>query len=292
MELMQLRYFQVVAMNQHITRSAEQLNVSQPAISIVISRLESELGVPLFNRAGRSILLNEYGEAFLKRVNRILLEIDDSRKELLDMKGEREHTIFVSLTSPQLIRGVDGFMRAHPHIKWRQSVEEMPEIVKKMENGQIDICITSPEIVRDDMETVILCRDTFMVAAHPDHPLAKRNSVTLDEIAGEKFIALQKGFPFRGQVDELCSELGLKLNIVMECDHYLRTELLNVNAGLTITTRSAKKRHLYDPHIRFLPIEGVCKSRIIALTYRREKYLTKDARDFCSFMTEYYKQME
>ena len=92
MELMQLRYFQVVALNQHITRSAEQLNVSQPAISVVISRLESELGVPLFDRSGRSIVLNAYGEVFLSRVNRILLDIDNAKKEINEMKGEQEHT--------------------------------------------------------------------------------------------------------------------------------------------------------------------------------------------------------
>lgn len=174
MELMQLRYFQVVALNQHITRSAEQLNVSQPAISVVISRLESELGVPLFDRSGRSIVLNAYGEVFLSRVNRILLDIDNAKKEINEMKGEQEHTLFVSLTSPQFMRGIEGFMRSHPAVKWRQSVEEFQDIIQLLESGKIDIGITSPEINRDDMNTIILCQDRFMVAVHQDHPLAKK----------------------------------------------------------------------------------------------------------------------
>ena len=152
------------------TVSYTHLNVSQPAISVVISRLESELGVPLFDRSGRSIVLNAYGEVFLSRVNRILLDIDNAKKEINEMKGEQEHTLFVSLTSPQFMRGIEGFMRSHPAVKWRQSVEEFQDIIQLLESGKIDIGITSPEINRDDMNTIILCQDRFMVAVHQDHP--------------------------------------------------------------------------------------------------------------------------
>lgn len=288
MELMQLRYFQVVAMNQHITRSAEQLNVSQPAISTVISRLESELGVPLFYRSGRSIVLSEYGEVFLKRVNTVLMDLDNAKRELQDMKGEREHLLSISVTSPQFLQGIDGFIKTHPEIKWKQSVEELPEIIKLLENGKIDIALTSPEIVREGMVTDILYEDEFMIAVHPDHPLAKKERVCVEDILDEKFIALQKGFSFRTQMDQLCQEHGITLNIIMECDHYLRRRLLNMNAGITIASRSAKYRHLYDSQIVFIPIEGINKKRNIALTYRKDQYLTKETRDFCQFMEEYY----
>ena len=288
MELMQLRYFQVVAMNQHITRSAEQLNVSQPAISTVISRLESELGVPLFYRSGRSIVLSEYGEVFFKRVNTILMDLDNAKRELQDMQGEREHLLSISVTSPQFLQGIDGFIKSHPEIKWQQSVEELPEIIKLLENGKIDIAITSPDIKRDDMITDILYEDEFMIAVHPDHPLAKKKQVHVEDILNEKFIVLQKGFSFRTQMDQLCQELGLELNIIMECDHYLRRQLLNMNAGITIASRSAKYRHLYDSHIVFIPIAGIDKKRNIALTYRKDRYLTKDTKDFCQFLETYY----
>lgn len=72
MELTQLRYFQVAANYEHISRAAEALNISQPALSTMITRLEKELNVPLFDHNGRSIVLNENGRRFLKRVNHIL----------------------------------------------------------------------------------------------------------------------------------------------------------------------------------------------------------------------------
>lgn len=292
MELMQLRYFQVVAANQHITRSAEQLNVSQPAISTVISRLEQELGVPLFDRSGRSILLNEYGKTFLKRVNRILLDIDDSQKELKDLFEQGLQTLSLSVTSPQFLQGIKGFMTTHPDTKWRQSVNELEETIKLLENGKIDIAITSPEIVADNMESIVLFKDEFMIAVHPDHPLAKKNNVTLSDIGDEKFIALQKGFPFRTQTDQLFADLGIQPNIIMECDHYLRAELLNTNTGITMTSRSAKYRHLYDEKIIFLPIKGISRTRIIALTYLKGKYLSRVTKEFNEFIKGYYQHLE
>lgn len=82
MELTQLRYFQVATCCQHMTRVAAGLNISQPTLSTVIVRLEQELGIPSFNRNSQAIFLNQSGETFLRRVNRVLVEVDDSKHEL------------------------------------------------------------------------------------------------------------------------------------------------------------------------------------------------------------------
>ncbi|UUZ90022.1 LysR family transcriptional regulator [Paenibacillus sp. P25] len=88
MEWQQLEYFQTVARMEHMTRASEYLSVSQSALSRSIARLESELGVPLFDRQGRSITLNRYGQLFLKRVQRILKEYEEGRLEIQDLLDE------------------------------------------------------------------------------------------------------------------------------------------------------------------------------------------------------------
>lgn len=286
-----MRYFQVVANNQHITRSAEQLHVSQPAISTVISRLEQELGTPLFERCGRTIALNTYGRVFLGYVNRILLEVDNAKKEIQDLCMESDNTISLSVTSPQFLQGINEYMIRHPHIKWRQSVKQLPEIMLLLENGQIDISVTSPGFSLASVESTVLLRDEFMIAMHPDHPLARQKSITAEQIAKERFIALQKGLPFRTQTDQLFADMGIEPNIVMECDHYLRRELLNTNAGITVASRSAQFRHLYDPKIVFLKIENVKGSRDIVLSRLKGKYITKATQEFCEFLKLYYEKI-
>src|SRR5947209_1548231 len=81
-DLLQLRYFQAVAHHQHVSRAAAELHVAQPALSRSIARLETELGVPLFDRHGRRVQLNRFGTMFLARVARAIGELDQGQHEL------------------------------------------------------------------------------------------------------------------------------------------------------------------------------------------------------------------
>ena len=284
MELTQLRYFQVVARYQHMTRAAAELNISQPALSTVIARLDKELGIPLFDRNSRAIFLNQNGEAFLRRVNRILIEVDDSKRELQNMAQDSDMLISLAVTSPQFLQGMDVFIRQHPDFKWQQRVEEIQNIRFMLLSGQIDLAVSSPGIYDEDLISTLLLRDKFMIAVHPDHPLANRKSVCLTEIANERFIMLQKGLPFRTQTDQLFADLGITPNYIMECDHLLRRELINANVGIGIASSSAQFRHLYDPQVRFLEIEDVRRTRNVVLTCRKNKYMTRAAREFAAYL--------
>src|SRR5947208_2509200 len=94
-EWQQLEYFREVAQHEHITQAASQLSVSQPAVSRSIARLEHELGVPLFERQGRSVKLNRYGRAFLAHVERALAEVSEGQRELSDMVGPVRGTVAI-----------------------------------------------------------------------------------------------------------------------------------------------------------------------------------------------------
>ena len=87
MELYQLNYFKTVAETKHFTRAAEKLHIAQPSLSKAIAKLEAELDVPLFERNNKSVYLTEYGSAFLQRVSKILIEVDEAVEELQDMAG-------------------------------------------------------------------------------------------------------------------------------------------------------------------------------------------------------------
>ncbi|MEH6985940.1 LysR family transcriptional regulator, partial [Priestia megaterium] len=84
MELNQLEYFRTLAQIQHFTQAAKELHITQPALSLSIAKLEDELGVSLFERQGRKVCLNRYGEIFLKRIETALIEIEKGKQELLE----------------------------------------------------------------------------------------------------------------------------------------------------------------------------------------------------------------
>ena len=286
MELTQLRYFQTAAYYQHISRAAEELNISQPALSTMISRLEKELGVPLFDHNGRSIILNQNGQRFLQRVNHILMEVENSKRELQDIADEGDNSISLAISSSQFLQGMHAFMYQHPNYKWNQRVAENKEIAALLNRGQIDLAVTSPGIYGEVFESTLLLRDIFKLAVHKDNPLAQRKSVRLEELTDQRFIMLLKGLPFRTQTDRIFADLGITPHYIMECDHLLRRELINANAGVTIASQSASFRHLFSENIRFLDIEDVYHTRDIVMVHRKGRYLNRASRQFADFLKQ------
>lgn len=292
MELIQLRYFQVAAYYQHISKAAEELNISQPALSTMISRLENELGIKLFDHIGRSVILNKNGKIFLNHVNNILTEIKDAKLELQDLSKQSEQTISLAVSSSQFLQGMHVFMYRYPNYKWNQLVTSNQEIIKLLKHGEIDLAVVSPGIYDDDLESILLAHDAFKLAVHKDNPISKLTSVNLRDLANEPFIMLLKDQPFRKQVDNIFDSLGITPHNIMECDHLLRRELINSNAGITIASHSASFRHLYSNDIRFLKIEDVHQTRDIVLVSRKGKYKSKAAKQFEIFLMQKFNVAE
>ena len=117
MDLLQLKYFKVVAEQEHITKSAKLLMVSQPYLSALIARLEEEMGGQLFDRDGRNIVLNEYGKILLQHANEALQHLEDAKKEIADMRSR--DTKYIRLGSSSIMlskRWLVDFLKEHDDI--------------------------------------------------------------------------------------------------------------------------------------------------------------------------------
>ena len=121
--LLALSYFQKTAELQHLTRAAEALHISQPSLSHTIKVLETELGVPLFSRSGRNIVLTKYGEILLRHTNRIMQELHGAQKELADTKEAQKLTVTISLFAASMIipSFLTRFRQEHPDIRFEIS---------------------------------------------------------------------------------------------------------------------------------------------------------------------------
>ena len=137
-----LECFRVAGRLQHVTRAAEQLGTSQPALSRSLARLQSDLGVQLFRRAGRSIRLTTSGERFLVRVEQALGEIDNGRRELADLKAADRGVIALGFLRtlgaryiPELVR---RFGSRHPGVQFSFAQNNSVEIEAQLERGELD----------------------------------------------------------------------------------------------------------------------------------------------------------
>jgi len=135
---------------QHVSQAAAELRVAQPSLSRALARLEADLGVPLFDRHGRRLVLNRFGAAFLARVDAALDELDQGRRELDDLAGLQHGTVAVAAESLLLLDDLlAGFLAAHPGVSFQLFQSPAPAMAGLLHTGQADFCLASQSLDDD-----------------------------------------------------------------------------------------------------------------------------------------------
>ncbi|MEU5080566.1 MULTISPECIES: LysR family transcriptional regulator [Streptomyces] len=282
MDLLSLRYFQAVARHQHISRAAEELRVAQPSVSRTIPRLETELGVPLFDRQGRRIRLNDHGAAFLARVDRALTELDDARRELADAAGPGPGRVAVAAETLLQLSGVLSAFRAlRPGVRVRLFQAPADAMHRHLRAGEVDFAIASQPLAGPGLSTLELAREEVLLAVPTGHPLAGRGSVAVAELAGEDFVSTRAGHWQRALLERLFAREGLTPRVVCEGDEAAATpELVGAGLGLCLLPAVARRAIGEDGPVAWLRLDAPDCHRTLTLVWRQNAYLSPAARDF------------
>lgn len=294
MDLLQLKYFQVVAQLEHMTRAAEKLYIAQPSLSQSIARLEEELGVPLFDRQGRRIHLNQFGRAFLKRVERIFLELEEGKREVADMAGLERGSIALAVASTQpLPELLSGFLARYPRVRFRLFQQQsLATVVQQLERGEIDLCISSPPIEEPGITWVPLLTEELFLLVPNNHRLAGRGSIRLIEAAEEAFISLKPGHGLRDLMDDLCKQAGFVPNVAFEGDETATVRgLVSAGLGVSFVAVHSWQAKLIDQPVTLLRIDEPICQRTIGLAWLEARYLSEATRRFQQFVIEYFSKL-
>lgn len=247
MELTQLRYFKALAEKGNLTKTAEELHLSAPALSVSIKRLEEELRTKLFDRRKGSILvLNDKGQMFLAEVSKTLDGLDAAIKNIQETNRATVHHISLATSSPMLYQDLlVAFRIAHPDIYVSHTFLNLYQMAEKSQLDRFDCIIAAPgdipQKLLGDIDSCVLYRnDCPLVMAYPTHRFAMRQSVSLSELRGEPFVALGKATSSRKMFDSIFEEAGFAPNIVFECDYGMRSRLIAEGHGLGISTLFVK----------------------------------------------------
>lgn len=290
MEWQQFEYFQVVARMEHITRAAETLSISQPALSRSIARLEEELGVPLFERQGRTIRLNHYGELFLKRVDRIMKEFQEGKQEIQDLldPGYGEVSVgFMPTLGTYLIPNlISSFQVDYPNVNFRFKQNPNDSLLAQLESGEIDFCLVSSIEDNPQVQWIQLWSEELFIIVPSHHRLAHYESITLQEIADEPFVLLEKGNGLRGITDQLFQEAGISPKVTFEGAE-VHTIVAFVAAGLGVTLIPDFKGVDWDKISRIRVQSPNCQ-RVIGLAWLEGRYLSPSAKRFQQFIINYF----
>lgn len=285
MELLQLKYFQTVAYMEHISKAAKKLNISQPSLSLMIKRLEDEVGTPLFDRIGRNIQLNESGKIFLKHVNTIFSELENAKMEIQANYDESHRKIMISITNPRFLSGIlSEYLNEYPDAYIQQSLESRESIIVQLKKGEIELGIAGPPIEDDAIKSSVLLEEEIVLVVPENHPLSHRKVVDLGEMATESFISLAGYEEYRDTVNQLYRAAGFEAKVAFEVDFSLLYEIFSLNkcVGLIPITLCEKYNLNYvkisDPNAKF----------VIGLSWLKAKHLSNNAKQFKDFIMAYY----
>jgi DNA-binding transcriptional LysR family regulator len=199
-ELRHLRYFVAVAETQNVLRaSTQKLHVSQPAVSRQIRDLEDELGVALFERTGKALILTDAGRLFLGEARAVLERTDEAVRNVraLAETGEKElHVGYSPLPGAQIVPvALRAFQLAMPDVRVKLHDWSNEELLAGVRDGRLQLALFVPPLKRGevhDLRFEELAREAVRIAVPPNHPLAQRRSVSLADAAQEPFVGLTR----------------------------------------------------------------------------------------------------
>lgn len=223
MELQKLRYFQMVANFQHMTKAAEYLCVAQPALSQAIKSLEQEFGVELFSKKGRNIELTSYGRYLYSRLETLLPDIDSIPGELKRMKGEVTKTIRLNIlaASAFVIDSIVKYRKINSDVVFDYEQSE--------QKSDCNIVIYTNGLNPSESNTKVsdyIKRENIYLAVPKDSEYAERESVDLSQMKEEGFIMLSSARLFGALCNDYCQEAGFYPKVLFESDS--RTAVQNI----------------------------------------------------------------
>ncbi|MFE7313227.1 LysR family transcriptional regulator [Streptomyces sp. NPDC057555] len=281
MDLLSLRYFRAVARREHISRAAEELRVAQPSVSRTIARLEAELGVPLFDRQGRTVRLNRYGSAFLRRVERALDELDQGRAELADAAGPERGTLALAAETLLPLAPLLGDFRAElPGVEVRLFQSTPGTMLEQLRAREVDFCIASQPLAGPGLNAVRLRRDEVHLVVPAGHRLADRERVAVADLIDEPFLTTRPGRWQRALLDRLFASIGQRPVIACEGDEPAATLfLVQAGLGVGLLPGAARTAAASEP-VAWLRIDAPDCARTLRLVRRADSYLSMAAARF------------
>ena len=296
MEFLQLEYFKAVAEEGKLTSAAKKLFISAPALSASISRLEGELGVRLFDRTGKSILLNNQGRIFLNAVNHVFSTLRIAKAEMTKNVAEEEGHLTIAATSTNIwLDLICAFTLEYPNV----NISHSSVFLSSLQNGEmpsnVNFLLAAEGDVENDreMESTVLFSDRLALMVHRSNRLAalENTGIDLNEILSEPLFAPMPDQSLRRILDLHFQMIGQRPKNLTECSYMVRRSMVFSNRGLSVSTMRAKLTQP-EPDIVYVPVKNPDYTWK-QLLYRRKNAAPRPSESlFEDFSTQFYQSGE
>lgn len=287
MNLEYLKYFLVLVKEQHYGRAAEQLSISQPGLSHAISSLESELGVPLFEKSGRNIEVSRYGKIFEQDAKRIL---DTARQSLSNFRLIQKGggLLRISSADSMAVSIVPSFMS-----QFKQKKTEIPgdfqlttgvsqEIIEDLKNDACDVGFCAKVKPESSLEFHPVQTQQMVVVVPDGHPLANKSAVTLKETIPYPQIIFSKECGIRSDVSRLFDSIGCLPTVAYEiAEDRVMVELAAYGFGIAVMPQLPS---IHRKGIRAIPLTDPYWENTFYIVRKKKIYYCPLEEEFWNFI--------
>ena len=274
-----LQAFLAVAESNSFSRAAEQLHLTQPAVSKRIATLEAQIGARLFDRIGRRVTLTEAGQVLLPRARQILVMVDDSRRALSNLEGQVAGSLTLATSHhvglhrlPPLLK---DYTRTHPEVRLDLRFLDSEQAYQGVLDGELEIAVVTLSPHPDpQLDVVPIWNDRLCFVCAPDHPLTQHGRLTLPDLC--RYDAVLPGpMTFtRSLIESRFAAAGLSLSVGLSTN-YLETLKMMASIGLGW---SLLPQRLIDGELHELSVEHPAIQRQLGYVVHRSRTLSNATR--------------
>lgn len=287
MDLSNLIYFKTVVEAGSISKAAQELFISQPALSTSISKLEAEIGVKLFDRSKRRVTLNRAGEEYYKKIIQALNELSQAKHNALAAAEDSEEIISLAAFSyVSFSTIIQPFLRSHPGCKFRLWQFDSDHVLEGLLNYDIDFCITCAPIVSPHVECYHMLVQKLFLTVPPNHPLSMKSYVRLEEVRDEPFICVSRMSPFYDVTMNCFAQAGFSPKVVCELSTAsLMAGMINSGIGIALMPDTFSEHTT----LRRINISDPKCLHNVYFIWLKNREFTPVTQGFLDFVLDYYK---
>jgi DNA-binding transcriptional LysR family regulator len=286
--LRQLKVFESVARHLNYTRAAEELFLTQPAVSMQVKLLEEHLGVALFEQLGKRIHLTEAGREVLTYARTVTQQLDELESVLNRIKGLSggKLRISVATTANYFIPTLLGtFSRRYPEVTVSLDVTNREALLQQLSENTVDLVIMGQPPSGLDVEAEAFMENPLVIVAPPGHPLARQKKIPLKRLQEEVFLVREPGSGTRSAMERFFAEREIHLKTGMEVgSNEAIKQSVQAGLGLGLLSRATIEQELELKRLMVLDVAEFPIMRHWYLVHRRGKRLSAAAEVFKDFM--------
>jgi LysR family hydrogen peroxide-inducible transcriptional activator len=272
----QLEYILALDQYKHFAKAAEHCRITQPTLSMQVQKLEEELGVVLFDRSKKPLVVTELGKSIVLQARVVVQEfkkIESLSKNLQTVLGGDLYLGVIPTLSSYLIPlFLKGFAKAYPQMRLHIKELQTHQIVSALDRDELDAALLVTPLEEARIQEEVLFYEHFFCYLPKGHELLKRQSIELDDLKGEQPWLLTEGHCFRNQMLKICEipKQGSYQNIIFESGSFeTLKKLVDENGGYTILPYLALTQSKGGIHPQVVPFKKPYPSREVSLVLRR-----------------------